>query len=77
MYGRIGYLAVVPLFAGFAFCSTLLIIFSAFQIFGPIRDNLGNSRYYSAAAPNPSRFEDIELPHITIQIPVFMEGLTG
>jgi hypothetical protein len=75
MYIRIAYLAVVPIFAGFAFCSALLIIFSTFQIFAPIGDNLGNSRYYSAVAPNPARFGDVELPHITIQIPVFMEGL--
>lgn len=37
---------------------------------------MGNTRYYSAIAPNPARFGDIELPHITIQIPVFMESLT-
>jgi hypothetical protein len=76
MYTRIGYLAVVPIFAGFAFCSALLVVFSVFQIFAPIRDKLGNSRYYSAVAPNSTKFGDVELPHITIQIPVFMEGLT-
>lgn len=77
MYIRLAYLAVLPIFAGFAFCSALLIIFSVFQILGPIRDTMGNSRYYSAIEPNPARFKDVKLPHITIQIPVFMEGLTG
>jgi len=76
MYTRTGYLAVVPIIAGFAFCVALLIIFSVFQIFAPIRDNLSNSRYYSAVALNPAKFRDVELPHITMQIPVFMEGLT-
>lgn len=76
IYARIGYLALLPIFAGFAFCSCLLIVISAFQVFGPVRDNLGNSRYYSANAPDPTRFRDVELPHITIQIPVYMEGLT-
>jgi hypothetical protein len=75
-YTRLAYLAVTPIFAGFAFGSALLIVFSAFQIFAPINDNRGNSRYYSATPPNPARFRDDELPHITIQIPVFMEGLT-
>jgi hypothetical protein len=37
---------------------------------------MGNSRYYSAVAPNPARFGNVELPHITIQIPVFTERLT-
>jgi hypothetical protein len=73
---RVAYLAVLPVFAGFAFSSALIIVFSAFQIFGPVKDNLGNSRYYSSVAPNPAKFGEIELPHITIQIPVFMEGLT-
>jgi hypothetical protein len=75
-YIRFAYLAVTPIFAGFAFGSALLIIFSAFQIFAPVNDNRGNSRYYSAIAPDQARFRDVELPHITIQIPVFMEGLT-
>lgn len=75
-YMRVAYLAVVPIFAGFAFASVLLIVFACFQIFGPVGDNMGNSRYYSAIPPNPARFRDVELPHITIQIPVFMEGLT-
>lgn len=73
---RLAYLAIVPIFAGFAFCSALLIIFSVFQIFLPVGDNMGNSRYYSAVAPNPARFGNVELPHITIQIPVFTERLT-
>jgi hypothetical protein len=67
----------MPIYAGFALCSVLLIIFSVFQVLSPLTDNKGNSRYYSASAPDPLKFGDVDLPHITIQIPVFMEGLTG
>lgn len=75
-YTRIAYLAALPILAGFAFCSALAVVFAVFQIFGPVGDNKGNSRYYSAIAPDPTKFEDAQLPHITIQIPVFMESLT-
>jgi hypothetical protein len=48
-----------------------------FQLFGPVGDIKGNSRYHSAIAPNPNRHQGIEYPHITIQIPVYKEGLSG
>jgi hypothetical protein len=76
-YIRLALLAVIPIYAGFAGGSAITIINSVFQVFAPIGDNLGNSRYHSAVAPNPARFQGVELPHITIQIPVFKEGLRG
>lgn len=75
-YTRLSYLVLLPIFAGFASCSALVIISSIFQILLPVGDSMGNSRYYSAVAPNPARFSSVELPHITIQIPVFTESLT-
>jgi len=30
-----------------------------------------------AVKPNPQRHRDYELPHITIQMPVYKEGLRG
>jgi hypothetical protein len=76
-YTRLALLTVIPVYAGFAGGSGITIVNSIFQLFAPIRDNLGNSRFHSAKAPNPAKFSGVELPHITIQIPVFQEGLKG
>jgi hypothetical protein len=48
-----------------------------FQFVGPVGDIKGNSGYHSAIAPNLARHQGVEYPHITIQIPVYKEGLTG
>jgi hypothetical protein len=55
----------------------IVITGSLFQLAGPVADVMGNSRYHSAIAPKPERHRDVELPHITIQIPVYKEGLKG
>ena len=33
--------------------------------------------YYSAKAPKPGRYTDYQLPHVTIEMPVYKEGLKG
>lgn len=43
--------------------------------FGPIAHYHENSRYYSAISPRPNKEVDAALPHITIQMPVYKEGL--
>jgi hypothetical protein len=53
----------------------IVITGSLFQIFGPLSGVLGNSMYYSAKPPKPERYPNLELPHITIQMPVHKEGL--
>jgi hypothetical protein len=55
----------------------VVITGSLFQLAGPIGDVKGNTRYHSAVAPKLERHRDVELPHITIQIPVYKEGLKG
>lgn len=42
---------------------------------GPIAQFHQNSKYYSACAPRPNKQVDNGLPHITIQMPVYKEGL--
>lgn len=42
---------------------------------GPIAHYYENSRYYSAVPPRPNKEVDAALPHITIQMPVYKEGL--
>jgi hypothetical protein len=45
------------------------------QIFGPVKQLKTNSRFYSAMLP--ARISGSKLPHVTIQMPVYKEGLKG
>lgn len=70
---RIGLVCLCPIqiFFTLFFCQ---VIFGSFaQMFGPIRQLEGNSKYYSARLP--PRLVGVELPHVTIQCPVYKEGL--
>ena len=42
---------------------------------GPIIQYHQNSKFYSARPPRPNKQVDNDLPHITIQMPVYKEGL--
>ncbi|KAJ8454065.1 hypothetical protein ONZ45_g19451 [Pleurotus djamor] len=42
---------------------------------GPVAHYHENSKYYSAAKPPPNKVIDNNLPHITIQMPVYKESL--
>jgi hypothetical protein len=55
----------------------VVITGSFFQLVGPVGDVMGNSLYHSAVAPKPQRHRHVELPHITIQVPIYKEGLKG
>ncbi len=76
-YVRLAYLLLVPLSSALALFFATSMIACIFQVFGPVSDIKGNSRYHSAIAPDPNRHRDIEYPHITIQMPVYKEGLKG
>jgi cellulose synthase/poly-beta-1,6-N-acetylglucosamine synthase-like glycosyltransferase len=69
--------AVVPVFACFSLFFMVVIAGSLFQLFGPLTYVRGNSRFYSAKPPKRGRYPNLELPHITIQMPVYKEGLKG
>ena len=43
--------------------------------FGPVAQYHENSMYYSAVKPKPNPEVDNNLPHITIQLPVYKESL--
>lgn len=42
---------------------------------GPIAHYHSNSKYYSALPPRPNKALDNNLPHVTIQMPVYKESL--
>lgn len=42
---------------------------------GPIAQYHRNSKYYSAVKPRSNKLVDNNLPHVTIQMPVYKESL--
>ena len=54
-----------------------IIIVNLCQIFGPISQLNINSKFYSGKAPRRLNRNQMFLPHVTIQIPVYKEGLVA
>ncbi|KAH8896898.1 hypothetical protein GQ53DRAFT_778803 [Thozetella sp. PMI_491] len=78
-YARLGLLVCAPflLFAGQFFFQ--VIFANLWQIFGPIGPSKTNSRFYSCIKPSLTQAykKGFNPPHITIQMPVYKEGLEG
>lgn len=70
---RLGLLVLLPIQIIFTLFFVQVIFGSFAQMLGPIRQTEGNSKYYSGELP--VRLESKRLPHITIQCPVYKEGL--
>ncbi|KAI0764208.1 glycosyl transferase family group 2-domain-containing protein [Trametes elegans] len=75
-YTRLALLVTTP----FLFCVSLFfalqIIANLSFILGPVAQAHENSKYYSAVKPAPNKVVDTNLPHITIEMPVYKESLT-
>lgn len=54
-----------------------VIVTNIFQLIGPISSVNSNSRYYSGKPPKRLNRDTTELPHVTIQMPVYKEGLNA
>lgn len=76
-YLRFALVLTVPVFGAFSLFFMIVITGSVFQLFGPLSSIQSNSVFYSAKAPKLGRHKDYELPHATIQMPVYKEGLKG
>lgn len=75
---RLALIAPLPIFMFFTLFFTIVVIGTVFQILGPMEDvKVGNSRFYSSRAPLLKRHETMDFPHVTIQMPVYKEGLKG
>ncbi|RQM04970.1 hypothetical protein DH86_00003694 [Scytalidium sp. 3C] len=71
---RLAFLALTPVQVFFTLFFCQVIIGCLAQLFGPVRQLAINSKYYSAVPP--PRLQG-QLPHITIQCPVYKEGLSS
>ncbi|KAE9371529.1 hypothetical protein N431DRAFT_545756 [Stipitochalara longipes BDJ] len=74
---RFALVFTIPVFVMFSLFYFVVIGGSLFQLFGPLTYVRSNSMFFSAKAPKRERYPDLELPHITIQMPVYKEGLGG
>ena len=74
-YVRLALIVVSPLqlWVGYFFFQTIIV--NLFEIFGPISAVAQNSKFYSGAPPRRLDREHHTLPHVTIQMPVYKEGL--
>ncbi|KAF2148423.1 hypothetical protein K461DRAFT_247893 [Myriangium duriaei CBS 260.36] len=76
-YLRWALVVTIPLFGVFSFFFLIVIVGAFFQIFAPLNFLSQNTVFYSAKAPKHSEHSGEPLPHITIQMPVYKEGLKG
>lgn len=74
-YTRLALLVLTPVQIFFTLFFAQVIVGCLAQMFGPVRQMQQNSKFYSAIAP--PRLRDSTLPHITIQCPVYKEGLAS
>ena len=57
-------------------CSCYALLTRLVNSIGPVAQYHQNSKYYSAVAPAPNKLVDANLPHVTIEMPVYKESLT-
>lgn len=76
-YTRIAFVAVAPfqMWLGLFFFQS--IINNIAQIFGPIAQMTKNTKFYSGQRSKRLRRDAEALPHVTIQMPVYKEGLAA
>ena len=74
-YLRLALVALFPVQIFFTLFFAQVIVGCLAQIFGPIRQLTINSKFYSARPP--PRLRSSVLPHVTVQCPVYKEGLNG
>ncbi|CAK7234592.1 hypothetical protein SCUCBS95973_008988 [Sporothrix curviconia] len=72
-YTRLALVALLPIQIFFTLFFAQVIIGCLAQIFGPVRQFAVNSKFYSAR--RPVRLQTSVLPHVTVQCPVYKEGL--
>lgn len=78
-YIRFALIATEPLFMLFSVFFAIVVFTNIFQTFGPIGTLKSNSRFFSAIKPDLAQCyaQGFTPPHITIQMPVYKESLSG
>ncbi|KAK9467990.1 glycosyl transferase family group 2-domain-containing protein [Lipomyces arxii] len=76
-YLRLIIIIYVPVFALFCAFFTIVVTGTAIQLIGPVAQMYTNSSTFSAVKPPKLSASNMQLPHITIQCPVYKETLKG
>ena len=74
-YERFALCALMPFLYSVSLFFALQIMQNVSMAIGPIAQYHQNSKYYSSIKPRPNKIVDNDLPHITIQMPVYKESL--
>ncbi|KAF7559604.1 hypothetical protein G7046_g4537 [Stylonectria norvegica] len=74
-FTRLALVLLFPIQIFFTLFFAQVLVGCLAQIFGPIRQLTINSKFFSARPP--PRLQTAYLPHVTIQCPVYKEGLVG
>ncbi|EMC94584.1 hypothetical protein BAUCODRAFT_149721 [Baudoinia panamericana UAMH 10762] len=74
-YLRVAFVLLTPVQIFFTLFFAQVIVGCVAQCIGPIKQMRENSRFYSAMLPR--RLTTRPLPHVTVQCPVYKEGLAG
>ncbi|CAK5270569.1 unnamed protein product [Mycena citricolor] len=72
---RFGLIGTMPFLVCVALFFALQVIAAISYLVGPIAQYHENSRYYSAIRPEPNPEVDAQLPHVTVELPVYKESL--
>ncbi|OSX62224.1 hypothetical protein POSPLADRAFT_1142647 [Postia placenta MAD-698-R-SB12] len=74
-YVRFALCALLPMLYSVSLFFAIQIIQNLSMMIGPVAQYHENSKYYSAIKPRPNKIVDNNLPHVTIQMPVYKEAL--
>ena len=74
-YPRLALLLLIPVQIFFTLFFAQVIVGCLSQLLGPVKQLTINSKFYSARPP--PRLQSAVLPHVTIQCPVYKEGLNS
>ncbi|EIN05530.1 hypothetical protein PUNSTDRAFT_122407 [Punctularia strigosozonata HHB-11173 SS5] len=74
-FTRFALAALIPCLYAVSLFFALQIVQNLSMAVGPVAQYHENSKYYSANKPRPNKVVDNNLPHITIQMPVYKESL--
>ncbi|KAJ7244336.1 glycosyl transferase family group 2-domain-containing protein [Mycena rebaudengoi] len=74
-YHRFSLLSAAPFLVCVALFFSSQVITNISFVIGPVAQYHENSRYYSAIRPAPNPEVDKQLPHVTVELPVYTESL--
>uniref|UniRef100_A0A0W0F5W9 Uncharacterized protein n=1 Tax=Moniliophthora roreri TaxID=221103 RepID=A0A0W0F5W9_MONRR len=74
-YERFALLVTAPFLCCVSLFFALQVITNISFVIGPVAQYHENSHYYSAIPPQPNPEVDSQLPHVTIELPVYKESL--